>query len=470
MLDYKKLGFKCGLEIHRQLETHKLFCRCPSIVHDENPTIFFERKLRAVVGETGVVDQAALHEMTKGKTMKYEACETSSCLVEMDEEPPHELNQHALDTVLMVAMMMHARIVDQVQVMRKIVVDGSNVSGFQRTMLVATDGYIDTSRGRVNVPTVCLEEEAAKKVSEDDSSVTFRLDRLGVPLVEIATDASIKDPEHAKETAALIGMMLKSTGRVKSGIGTIRQDVNVSIGGKSRVEIKGFQDLRTIPLVIENEVNRQLLLKESKPEVRKANPDGSTTFLRPMPGAGRMYPETDVPIVEITSKRVKMIELPELISEKAVKYEKLYGISHDLAREIVEENIPFDSYRKSLPKVDPAFIAHTFINSPKEIKKRYNLDCNLLEKDFLEVLAYFDKGMVNKDAVFEMLLEKSKGNQVDVSKYKSVSSENLEAEIKKVMDQNKGASINALMGEIMKKYRGKVDGKKVMGILKSLSK
>ena len=110
MTDYKKLGFKCGLEIHRQLETHKLFCNCPSIVHDENPTIFFERKLRAVAGESGAVDKAALHEMSKGKVVKYQACETSSCLVEFDEAPPMHLNQHALDTVLMVAMMMRAKV------------------------------------------------------------------------------------------------------------------------------------------------------------------------------------------------------------------------------------------------------------------------------------------------------------------------------------------------------------------------
>ena len=470
MQDYKKLGFRCGLEIHRQLETHKLFCNCPSIVHDGNPNIFFERRLRAVAGETGAVDLAALHEMSKGKTIRYEACDTSSCLVEMDEEPPRALNQHALDTVLMVAMMMHARIVDQVQVMRKTVVDGSNVSGFQRTMLVATGGYIETSKGRVNVPTICLEEEAAKKISEDENSVTFRLDRLGIPLIEIATDASIKDPEHAKEAAAMIGMMLKSTGRVKSGIGTIRQDVNISIEGKSRVEIKGFQDLRTIPLVIETEVKRQLSLKDSKPEVRKANPDGSTVFLRPMPGAERMYPETDVLTVEITKQRIKMIGLPELISEKAMKYEKQYGMNPDLAREIVEEGMPFDSYVKSLPDVDPVFIAHTFVNSPKEIRKRYNLDCSLPERDFLEVLSYLGKGMINKDAVFEMLAEKAKGNPVDVSKYRQLSAGDLEAEIRKIAGQNKGASVNALMGEIMKRYRGKVDGWKVMEILKALSK
>lgn len=467
MVDYRKLGFKCGLEIHRQLETHKLFCHCPSIVHDGNPTVFFERKLRAVAGETGVVDVAALHEMVKERIVKYEACETSSCLVEMDEEPPKALNRHALDTVLMIAMLLNAKVVDQVQVMRKIVVDGSNVSGFQRTMLVARDGYVETSKGRVGIPTVCLEEEAAKKIREDEKSITYRLDRLGVPLVEVSTDASIKDPDHAKETASLIGMILKSTGRVKGGIGTIRQDVNVSISDKSRVEIKGFQDLRTIPLVVEREVSRQMSLKESKPEVRKANPDGTTSFLRPMPGAARMYPETDILPVAITGSMLKMIKLPELISERALRYEKEYGLNADLSRELVEGGIDLGYYIGKFRKVDPAFIAHTFVGTPKEIKARHGLDCSFSEEDFVEVLGYLDSGKVAKDAVFEMLVEKARGNKVDLSKYKQVSAGDVEEEIVKMIKGNPGLSANALMGDIMKKYRGKVDGRKVMELLKA---
>jgi len=470
MLDYKKLGFKCGLEIHRQLETHKLFCKCPSIVHDDNPDIFFERKLRAVAGESGKVDIAALHEMGKGRTMKYQACSTSACLVDMDEEPPRELNQHALDTALMVAMLLNARIVDQVQVMRKTVVDGSNVSGFQRTMLVATDGYVETSKGKVAVTSVCLEEEAAKKVRSSDDSVTYRLDRLGVPLIEIATDASIMDPGHAKETASVIGMILKSTGRVKAGIGTIRQDVNVSIKGKSRVEIKGFQDLRTIPLVIDNEVKRQMGLKKSEPEVRKAEPDGSTSFLRPMPGAARMYPETDVPPVTIPKSRISRIRLPELISERALKYEKKYGFNAELAREVVSEGLDLDYYTQRLKNVEPSFVAKTFIDSPKEIRSRYDVDCNLEEEDFLELLGYLDRGEVNKEAVFEMMVAKAQGKKVDVSKYRSVSVGDLESEVKKLVEDNPDASPNALMGDIMKKYRGKVDGRKVMELLKQFSK
>ncbi len=246
-MDYEKLGFKCGIEIHQQLEGKKLFCRCPAINSGSAPDIHIERRLRAAAGEAGKVDIAAEYEMSKGKKFIYEASSEDCCLVELDEQPPEPVNKHALAAALEVALLLNAAVIGEIQFMRKTVIDGSNVSGFQRTALIAVDGYVTTSKGRVLIPTICLEEEAAQKIEETDDYVKYRLDRLGIPLIEIATDASLKDPLHCQEAAEKIGMILRSTGKVKRGIGTIRQDVNVSINGHSRVEIKGFQDLRSIP-------------------------------------------------------------------------------------------------------------------------------------------------------------------------------------------------------------------------------
>ncbi|MDI6737102.1 MAG: Glu-tRNA(Gln) amidotransferase subunit GatE, partial [Nanoarchaeota archaeon] len=388
-MDYEKLGFRCGIEIHQQLETHKLFCSCPSLVNDESkPDIILKRKIRAVAGETGEVDKAAAFEKQRNRTFIYEACRTSSCLVELDEEPPHEVNREALMIALEIALLLNAKPVDQIQFMRKTVIDGSNVSGFQRTALIATDGYIQTSKGKVAVSTVCLEEEAAKKISEKGNEVTYRLDRLGVALVEIATDASIKDNEHAKECASIIGMILRSTGKVKRGIGTIRQDVNVSIAGKTRVEIKGFQELRSIPTVIENEVKRQIELKESKSEVRKANPDGSTEFLRPMPGAARMYPETDVKQILVTKEMLSALKLPELLTEMAIRLEKQYNLNADLAGSIVKEEVDFEKYAMKFTKIEPTFIATALVIYPKEIKRRHNIDAGLTEEQYNVIFGF----------------------------------------------------------------------------------
>lgn len=470
--DYKGFGFKCGLEAHQQIESHKLFCSCPSLVNDEHQAdIFFERRLRAAAGESGIIDQAALYEMQKGKTFQYEACSSSSCLVEFDEEPPHPVNMHALQVALEVSLLLHAKIIDEVHFMRKTVVDGSNVSGFQRTALVAMDGYIDTSQGRVAIPTICLEEEAAKKIEGHEHMVKFRLDRLGVALVEIATDASIKDPEHAKELASLLGMILRSTGKVKRGLGTIRQDVNVSIAGHPRVEIKGFQELRYMPKVIDQEIKRQIQeAKNGMPHVRKANPDGTSTFLRPMPGAARMYPETDIPVISITKEFLSSIELPELLDTKALRYEKEYALSGEFARMLIAEDIDFPEYVKQFPKIEAKFLAHVLLNLPKEIQKRYNLDATTLtDAQYREVLAYFSQALISKEAILDILVEILQGKKIDLHKYKAVDEKTLEKELQELIVMNKGAPFNALMGEAMKKYRGKVDGQKIMELLKKLT-
>ncbi|MBM3309255.1 MAG: Glu-tRNA(Gln) amidotransferase subunit GatE [Candidatus Altiarchaeales archaeon] len=268
-IDYNQIGFKCGIEIHQQLETHKLFCSCPSLIREEKPDLVVERRMRAVAGELGEVDRAALHEFLKNRRLLYEAYSNSNCLVELDEEPPHPLNQGALEIAVETAFLLKARLVDELQVMRKTVIDGSNTTGFQRTILVAMDGILETSEGAVGIPTICLEEDAARKIEEKGDTIVYRLDRLGIPLVEIATTPDIKNPRHAKEVAEKIGMLLRATGKVKRGLGTIRQDLNVSIRDGSRVEVKGVQALNDIPKILENEVLRQMRLVEIKKELEK---------------------------------------------------------------------------------------------------------------------------------------------------------------------------------------------------------
>ncbi|MBN2014997.1 MAG: Glu-tRNA(Gln) amidotransferase subunit GatE [Candidatus Altiarchaeota archaeon] len=268
-INYKTLGFKCGIEIHQQLETHKLFCECPSIIREDEPDIVVRRKMRAVAGEIGNVDPAALYEYLRDKEMIYQAYRDTTCLVELDEEPPHPLNEEALDTVLEASLLLNAKPVDELQVMRKTVIDGSNTSGFQRTILVAMDGHLETEEGRVRIPTICLEEDAARKIGEEKDTTVYRLDRLSIPLIEIATTPDIKNPGHAREVAEKLGMILRATGKVRRGLGTIRQDLNVSIREGERVEIKGVQDLRLIEDVLRKEVERQLMLVEVKKELKK---------------------------------------------------------------------------------------------------------------------------------------------------------------------------------------------------------
>ncbi len=175
-LDYAKLGMKSGLEIHQQLDTPKLFCNCPSVLRQDEPEYIIKRKLHAVAGEKGAVDVAAEYQAGLDKEFIYQAYDTT-CLVELDEEPPHQINQEALKIALQVAVLLNATIIPITQIMRKTVIDGSNTSGFQRTVLIARDGWLETSNGKVRIDSICLEEDAARIVSKDEKSATYRLDR-----------------------------------------------------------------------------------------------------------------------------------------------------------------------------------------------------------------------------------------------------------------------------------------------------
>ncbi|MEM2121983.1 MAG: Glu-tRNA(Gln) amidotransferase subunit GatE, partial [Candidatus Woesearchaeota archaeon] len=267
---YEELNLKVGLEIHQQLDTKKLFCNCDSKIIDDSkkPDFIVERFLRVQAGETGTIDRAALFEFKKEKKYIYNFYSESCCLVELDEEPPHEINNEALKIAFQFSKLVNARINDVIQVMRKTVIDGSNTSGFQRTALIATNGFVKIKNKIIRIPTICLEEDAAKIISNDENSSLYNLSRLGIPLLEISTEPCLNSPKEVKEAAEHLGILLRSL-KVKRGIGTIRQDINISIKNGNRVEIKGAQDLRALPLIVELEVERQLNLIKIKEILNK---------------------------------------------------------------------------------------------------------------------------------------------------------------------------------------------------------
>jgi glutamyl-tRNA(Gln) amidotransferase subunit E (EC 6.3.5.7) len=267
--DYQALGLKVGLEIHQQLDTsHKLFCSCPTDLTEAEKGDEFPRWLRPTRSETGEVDVAALFEYRKGRKYSYQAPSGHYCLVEADEEPPHPINREAIVIALAVAKALGSTIVDEVHVMRKIVIDGSNTSGFQRTAIVALGGRITVNGKDYGIQTIVVEEDAARKAGERGQVVDYRLDRLGVPLIEIATAPDMHTPQEARDVALAIGMLLRMTGAVKRGLGTIRQDLNVSIAGGAKTEIKGVQELDLIDKIVEYEVMRQVNLLRVRDEMR----------------------------------------------------------------------------------------------------------------------------------------------------------------------------------------------------------
>jgi glutamyl-tRNA(Gln) amidotransferase subunit E len=260
-IDYDSIGLKVGIEIHRQLDTKKkLFCDCPTTMSDADPSVRFLRRLRPTQSELGQVDPAALFEFQKGRAVIYESDDGTSCLVEMDEEPPKDLNPEAVEIALAASALTNAEPVDEIHVMRKIVIDGSNTTGFQRTCVVAMDGWVTVDEKKIPIQQISLEEDAARKTSESGLTVNYRIDRLGIPLIEISTGPVITSPEETERVAKAIGDILRDTGRVKRGLGTVRQDLNVSIRDGALIEIKGVQELDLISKVISYEVSRQLEL------------------------------------------------------------------------------------------------------------------------------------------------------------------------------------------------------------------
>jgi glutamyl-tRNA(Gln) amidotransferase subunit E len=268
---YEELGLKVGLEIHQQLNVkRKLFCHCAPELRTEEPEFEIKRRLRPSFSEKGEVDQAALAEVKKGLTFVYQGYD-SVCLVELDEEPPHPVCEEAVDVGIEVALLLQAHVVDEIHTMRKIVIDGSNTSGFQRTLLLATSGALEIDGKSIGIPFIGLEEDAARAIETRKDEKVYRLDRLGIPLIEVATDPDITTPHEARSVALAIGQLLRATRMVKRGLGTIREDVNISITEGARCEIKGVQDLDLLAMYVEREVQRQVALTTISKELKERN-------------------------------------------------------------------------------------------------------------------------------------------------------------------------------------------------------
>jgi glutamyl-tRNA(Gln) amidotransferase subunit E len=319
-LDYKRLGFACGLEIHQRLATdEKLFCSCDAQLQNDISIAEIERRQRAVAGELGRVDLSAAFETRRGRKFVYNTFRKTTCLVDVDEEPPHDLNAEALSAALQIAASFGCWVPDEFEPMRKEVVDGSDPSAFQRTLLVGHGGSLEFNGRRIGITSVFLEEESSGIEYSDNSIVIYNVDRLAIPLVEIDTEPEIRNPAEAREVAKKIGLLLRLTGRVQRGIGSIRQDVNVSIRDGARVEIKGFQELETMDKIIENEVRRQVSLIEIKKELQRRG--------------ARVHPPIDVTSI-FGNTGVRLLRKALEDANGAVMASKLEGYAGLLGQEI----------------------------------------------------------------------------------------------------------------------------------------
>ncbi|MFP4567840.1 MAG: Glu-tRNA(Gln) amidotransferase subunit GatE [Candidatus Woesearchaeota archaeon] len=469
LFDYDKLKFMCGIEIHQQLSGRKLFCSCPTIIKKDDADFTFARRLRASAGESGKVDLAALHEMQKSKEFEYSAYRDCTCFVELDEEPPHPVNLDALSSAIIAAKLLNMRVVDKVQFMRKTVIDGSNVSGFQRTALIGYDGFIEINNRKIRIDSLCLEEEAAQTIERSDDKDKYNISRLGIPLLEIATAPDIVSPDECRDVAAHLGMILRSLPNCMRGIGSIRQDVNVSIKQGNRVELKGFQDIRRMSHVINKEIKRHLDIidegKKVQSEVRKVEADDSSSFMRPMPGADRMYPETD--IEPILSKNI-VVDLPETLDVKVKRYKESFDLSDDLAIKVVKfeskSNKSFEEIFKKYASKDlsPTNIADFLLSQVQGAEKKLGFELSKLDEN--KILGALSSGVIAYSSVPDLLKDASEG-KIDFKKYEKLSEDDVRKIIKKIISENEGAPRGLLMGKVMASLKGRADGKLVNDFL-----
>ena len=616
------VGVKVGLEIHQQLATNKkLFCNCTPIETEEY-SIKFQRKLRAAKSELGEYDPAALFEKSKSKSIMYFANPESSCLVEQDEEPPHELDVDAKRISLIIASALKSEIFSEIYPMRKTVVDGSNTTGFQRTMLISQGGHFEVEDEKIGIQSICLEEDAAKILGDEGSVRKFGLERLGVPLVEIATEPFEANPQHIKKIALALGRILRSTKKVKRGLGSIRQDVNVSIkDGGVVIEVKGVQQLEQLEKVVEYEAKRQHgLLKISKKlqeiewnpkdnengivttkqfenckskiiqnaikknqeivtivfknmggmfgyspyegirlgkevaelvrffglggvfhsdelpnygieerdienlkeflkitdndaflilavpfemmdtivdqiilridyiknngipiDTRLATQEGETKFLRPRPGAARMYPETDIPPIIISKNELEQAQdnIPKSWDESIKEIQSKYEINLQLAEQIFDSKYIelFENIIKKI-NVNPTFVASILCSTITNLE-RSGLNSTLLKNDEIrKTFEFLEKEKIAKESIeiiFENIMAGKSSTVEEAMKMASIETVNdtdLEKIIQGIVDKNeqlvknqKERSIGPLMGIVMKELRGKASGEIVNKIL-----
>ncbi len=267
---YNELGLISGVEIHQQLLTDKkLFCHCPAgrYTHEHDAKIL--RHMRPTLSELGEYDGTALMEFKTKKEIIYLLNKELVCTYEMDDTPPFLINQDALDIAIEIALMVNCNIVDEMHVARKQYLDGSIPAGFQRTAIVGVEGWVPYKDRKIRIIQLGFEEDSCREVSDVGHTITFNMDRLGIPLIEAVTYPDMRTPNEVAEVIHLLGKVTRTTQKVRRGIGSVRQDVNVSISGGTRVEIKGVPKIGWVPALVHNEALRQKALLEIRELIKR---------------------------------------------------------------------------------------------------------------------------------------------------------------------------------------------------------
>lgn len=310
MDDYKRIGFMSGLEVHQQLKTkEKLFCNCPAGIYQKANDFDAEviRHMRPTLSELGEYDGTALMEFKTRKEIVYQIKHKTTCTYEIDDTPPFKIDREALEIALEIAMLSKLNIVGEVHITRKQYLDGSIPTGFQRTAILGVEGELDLPKKKIRLIQLSIEEDSCREVSDIGHRRVYMTDRLGMPLIETVTYPDMLCPDEVKEVADYIRFLNRSTGKVRTGIGAGRQDVNVSCKGGTRIEIKGVSHNKWIPELTHNEAFRQWALLHLRDELTQKVPDPSTWKIESIEINPQFFDFIYNPINESLAKGQKLI-------------------------------------------------------------------------------------------------------------------------------------------------------------------
>jgi len=268
--DYAAIGLRCGLEIHQQLLTDtKLFCRCPAGRYSDEYDAEILRHMRPTLSELGEYDGTALMEKKTKKNIHYRIHHGTVCTYEFDDTPPFFMNEQALEIAIEVALLLRLNMVSELHIARKQYLDGSIPTGFQRTTILGVDGWIPYKGRKIRIAQLGLEEDACREVSDVGHERVYLTDRLGMPLIEPVTYPDMRTPQETAEVAQILRRLTRSTGKMRTGYGAGRQDVNVSVEGGTRIEIKGVARISLVPHLVHSEAMRQCALLRIRDELKR---------------------------------------------------------------------------------------------------------------------------------------------------------------------------------------------------------
>ena len=435
----------CGLEIHVQLNTNsKLFCSCPP---------------------------------------NYQSApnNTNICPVCLNQPgaKPYPPNQAALDNAIKVALMLGCEISNEViYFMRKHYDYPDLSSGYQRTSVpVGIKGELNG----VRIHEIHVEEDPGQ-YKPDRGTVDFN--RSGIPLIEIVTEPDMKSPEEARNFLNELIRVLNYSGSAR-GEGTMRADVNISIEGGKRAEVKNVNSIRGAYKVLKFELIRQKNILRRGGEVQQETrayleSQMITVPMRLKEDADdyRYIPDPDLPPLKIDPAHVEEIRqnMPEPAHLKTERFVEEYGIDKKDAKVLTSELELADAFEEVCKEVDANVAARLMRDELKRVlhyNKIQYAESKITPSDIVELINLIESKQVTPEAAHKLIEQMPGndktpteiGNEMDIIGV--VEDDAIVNAINQAIEENPNAvedykngkdnAVNFLVGQVMRLTRGKAN-------------